>query len=91
MKHEVDKSVEYMLGFETIPETRYTHYRYFIKNGDRKAYEAPYFQKRRAMAALALRVFLGETHWKDLLAGLPVEHLRRDHLGAAGPRTARPD
>lgn len=54
-------------GIETIPDTRYTHYRYFVKNGDRKTYEALYFLKRRAMAALALRVFLGETHWKDLL------------------------
>ncbi len=67
MKHEVDKSVEYMLGSETIPETRYTHYRYFIKNGDRSTYEGPYFKKRRIQGMLALRVFFGEAHLKDLL------------------------
>jgi hypothetical protein len=56
-----------LAGIENIPQTGYTPYRYFIKNGDRKAFETPYFLKRRAMAALALRVFLGETRWKDLL------------------------
>jgi hypothetical protein len=64
---ELAHSAAYMPGIETIPQTRYTHYRYFIKNGDRTAYEGPYFDKRRNLGMLALRVFLGETQWKDLL------------------------
>jgi hypothetical protein len=46
-----------LAGIENIPHTGYTPYRFFIKNGDRKAFETPYFLKRRAMAALALRAY----------------------------------
>jgi hypothetical protein len=67
MKHELEQSAEYMAGSGTIPETRYTHYRYFIKNGDRSAYEGPYFDKRRIQGMLALRVFTGEMGLKDPL------------------------
>jgi len=67
LKLELAHTAANMEGIAAIPQTRYSHYRYFIKNGDRKAYEGPYFDKRRNMAILALRVFLGELHWNDLL------------------------
>jgi hypothetical protein len=41
-----------------IPTTRYTDYRRFLKDGDRPSYEVPYFDKRAAAAAAALRIFL---------------------------------
>ena len=99
MKHELDKSAEYMLGYEAIPETRYTHYRYFIKNGDRATYEGPYFNKRRIQGMLALRVFFGEAQLKDLLQDylwniceettwvLPA-HERRDFIDLFAAETA---
>lgn len=52
---------------EHIPAMRYTHYRYFLSNGDRIAYETPYWLRRRTLAALALRLFLGEAQWKPLV------------------------
>ena len=67
MRFELEQTAPLMAGIERIPQTRYTHYRYFIKNGDRRTYEGPYFDKRRNLGALALRVLVGETQWKDLL------------------------
>lgn len=52
---------------ERIPLTRYSHYRYFLSNGDRLTYETPYWLKRRTLAGLALRLFMGETQWKPVL------------------------
>ena len=41
-----------------IPQTPYTLYRLFRRTGDRKRYETPYFEKRRKLAAVALRLWL---------------------------------
>lgn len=67
MRHELAQSAAYMKNIETIPVTRYSEYRYFIKNGDRAIFEEPYFNKRRIQGMLALRVFMGEENLKDLL------------------------
>ena len=48
-----------------IPITPYSAYRRFRADGDRKEYEAPYFLKRRSLAAAALRLFLGDTSLRD--------------------------
>jgi hypothetical protein len=47
----------------SIPQTNFTAYRRFLRDGDRKEYEKPYFEKRAHMAFAALRLFLGiDTH-----------------------------
>lgn len=56
-----------MSGIEQIPATRYTHYRLFIRTGDRQNYEGPYFDKRAKLAAAALRLFLGQAELKDIV------------------------
>lgn len=50
-----------------IPQTSYTFYRFFRRNGDRKNYERSYFQKRSNLAALVLRLFLGQEDLKDVV------------------------
>jgi hypothetical protein len=54
-----------MEGLEQIPQTSYTFYRLFLRNGDRDNYQTPYFLKRARLAAAALRLFLGQTELKD--------------------------
>ncbi|GHO97111.1 hypothetical protein KSF_071590 [Reticulibacter mediterranei] len=54
-----------MEGIEQIPQTSYTFYRLFLRNGDRDNYQAPYFLKRARLAAAAVRLFLGQTELKD--------------------------
>lgn len=54
-----------MEGIEQIPQTSYTFYRLFLRNGDRDNYQTPYFLKRARLAAAALRLFLGQTELKD--------------------------
>jgi hypothetical protein len=53
-----------------IPQTRYTDYRLYIRTGDRRSYENPYFARRAMLAGAALRLFLGESQWKDPLQDL---------------------
>jgi hypothetical protein len=50
-----------------IPATRYTDYRRFVNDGDRGAYEVPYFDKRAALSAAAVELFLGDASQKDPL------------------------
>jgi hypothetical protein len=50
---------------DQIPLTTYTQYRQFIRNGDREGYQRPYFAKRTQLAAVVLRLFLGEADRKD--------------------------
>lgn len=66
-QHVLGKTEPLMATIDQIPPTTYTLYRQFVRNGDRKRYEGPYFAKRTQMAALALRLFLGEAQHKDLL------------------------
>lgn len=54
-----------MNNIEQIPQTPYTFYRLFLRNGDRENYQTPYFFKRARLAAAALRLFLGQTELKD--------------------------
>jgi hypothetical protein len=54
-----------MEGIEQIPQTSYTFYRLFLRNGDRDNYQTPYFLKRARLAAATLRLFLGQTELKD--------------------------
>lgn len=56
-----------MKTIERIPQTSYTLYRCFMRNGDRGGYETPYFDKRTKLAAAALRVFLGQHALKDVV------------------------
>jgi hypothetical protein len=56
-----------MAEIARIPQTSYTHYRYFVRNGDRKHYEGPYFAKRTCLGAAALRLFLGQAELKDVV------------------------
>jgi hypothetical protein len=55
-----------MAAIEQLPQTPYSLYRLFVRNGDRGGYEAPYFLKRTSLAAAALRLFLGIEAERDL-------------------------
>jgi len=55
----------FMEAIEQIPLPTYTHYRLFIRNGDRSNFETPYFLRRSRLAAAALRLFLGQADLKD--------------------------
>ncbi|MCA9838776.1 MAG: heparinase II/III family protein [Trueperaceae bacterium] len=57
-KHVLGKTEALMPDIRQIPQTSYTHFRYYQKNGDRSSYEKPYFEKRTRLAAAALRLFL---------------------------------
>ena len=50
---------------EHIPQTDYTSYRAFQRNGERGHYEAAYFLKRTRLAAASLRLFFGQTDLKE--------------------------
>lgn len=50
---------------DQIPITPYTFYRRFVRDGERKSYETPYFEKRAQLAGAALRLFLGQNELKD--------------------------
>jgi hypothetical protein len=52
-------------AIEQIPLPTYTHYRQFIRNGDRSNFETPYFLRRSRLTAAALRLFLGQADLKD--------------------------
>jgi hypothetical protein len=54
-------------NIEQIPALPYTHYRLFIRNGDRKEFETPYFLRRANLTAAALRLFLGQSDFKDVV------------------------
>ncbi len=54
-----------MKAIERIPPLTYTHFRTFIRNGDRRDFETPYFLRRAMLAAAALRLFLGQADLKD--------------------------
>lgn len=56
-----------MESLEEIPQTLYTHYRLFVRTGDRKNYETPYFLKRAKLAGATLRMFLGQVEPKDIV------------------------
>lgn len=59
------KTEDALANIEEIPQTTYTLYRQFVRNGDRKRYETPYFAKRTQLAAAALRLFMGDASHKD--------------------------
>jgi hypothetical protein len=52
---------------EQIPALPYTHYRLFLRGGDRHTFEIPYFLRRANLTAAALRLFLGQTDLKDVV------------------------
>jgi hypothetical protein len=52
-------------GIEQIPLPTYTHYRQFVRDGDRSNFETPYFLRRSRLTAAALRLFLGQADPKD--------------------------
>ena len=54
-----------MESLAQMPVTTYTPYRLFVRSGDRREYETPYFLKRAKLAASALRLFLGQSELKD--------------------------
>ena len=56
-----------MEGIETIPHTTYTAFRDFIRNGDRRSYQTPYFRKRSNLTAAALCLFFGQSELKDVV------------------------
>ncbi len=56
-----------MEAIEQVPPLTYTHYRTFIRSGDRRDFEAPYFLRRARLAAAALRLFLGQADLKDVV------------------------
>jgi hypothetical protein len=55
-----------MAAIEQIPQTPYSRYRLFVRDGDRGRFEAPYFLKRTNLAAAALRLFLGVGATREL-------------------------
>ena len=65
---QVLASIEQVLPeIASIPQTPYTAYRMFTRNGDRQSYERPYFTKRAHMAAAVLHYFFGRSELKDLV------------------------
>lgn len=50
-----------------IPFPTFTHYRSFIRHGDRSNFEIPYFARRSKLGAAALRLFLGQLDLKDIV------------------------
>lgn len=54
-----------MESLARIPQTTYTDYRLFIRNGDRKNYETSYFFKRMQLAGASLRLFFGQAELRD--------------------------
>lgn len=79
----------------SLPHTRYTDYRRFVKDGDRASYEGPFFDKRAALSATAVELFLGDAGLKNLVQDtiwniceetnwvVPAHELRRVDLFAA--------
>ena len=57
----------FMDALDQIPFPTYTHYRFFIRNGDRSNFETPYFVRRSELGATALRLFLGQSDLKDVV------------------------
>ena len=51
-----------MEAIDQIPLPTYTHYRQFIRDGDRNNFETPYFLRRSRLTAAALRLFLGQAN-----------------------------
>ena len=56
-----------MEGLEQIPQTAYTHYRLFVRTGDRTNYETPYFTKRARLSCAGAALCLGQTDSKDVV------------------------
>jgi hypothetical protein len=54
-----------MASLVNMPATSYTAYRQFGRTGDRAPYQTPYFQRREALTAVALRVLLGQPELLD--------------------------
>ncbi|NLS78123.1 MAG: hypothetical protein GXY76_12775 [Chloroflexi bacterium] len=50
----------HLAALGNIPQTTYTLYREFQRNGERRGYETPYFAKRDNLGAAALSVLLGD-------------------------------
>ena len=48
-----------MADIQRIPQTTYSAYRRYVRDGDRDEYQEPYFGKRQRLSAAALRLFLG--------------------------------
>ena len=59
------ETAPFLEGIADIPALPYTHYRFFIHDGDRLTYEAPYFLRRSRLTAAALRLFLGEAQYSS--------------------------
>lgn len=57
----------FMDALEHIPFPTYTHYRSFIRKGDRRDFETPYFARRSKLSAAAIRLFLGQSALKDIV------------------------
>ncbi|MBN1451781.1 MAG: heparinase II/III family protein [Anaerolineales bacterium] len=61
------ETASFLENIADIPALPYTHYRFFVHNGDRLTFEAPYFLRRSRLIAAALRLFLGEDQYKDIV------------------------
>ncbi len=55
----LEYSAPLLASIGQMPQTDYSAYRRYIRDGDRREYEAAYFGKRTHLAAAALRLFLG--------------------------------
>jgi hypothetical protein len=61
----LEQTLSSLEAIEQVPALTYTHYRSFIRSGDRRDFETPYFLRRAGLAAAALRLFLGQGDLKD--------------------------
>jgi hypothetical protein len=61
----LEQTLPLLETIEQVPSLTYTHYRSFIRSGDRQDFETPYFLRRARLAAAALRLFLGQADLKD--------------------------
>lgn len=56
-----------LVDVDTIPQTTYSRFQAFVRNGEREPYETPYFLKRHRLGALVTRYLLGQREVKDTI------------------------
>jgi Heparinase II/III-like protein len=66
-QHVLQQTQHILEDSAQLPQTNYTAYRMFRRFGERRTYQLPYSLKRARLSAGALRLFLHETTWKDMV------------------------
>lgn len=64
-RHCLVRTQASLKDWEMVPDTTFTLYRRYRHTGERLPYQQPYFLKRGRLAALSLRMLLGDLSYKD--------------------------